>query len=238
MPARNKRRQQRSSRTVWIIAAAVVVAAAVIAIAAGSGGGKSKTTTGQTTTGQTTKGQTTKGQAVAETRTVTVRGTALPTFAQSGPDPARGTDAPELIGETFDGQAVGVTADEEPKVVMMVAHWCPHCQREVPLLAQYFHRSGLPQGVRIVTVATDTNPNAPNYPPSTWLSEVGWPLPVMADDGSYTAAKAYGLSAFPYFVAISGQNKVVVRATGELTLPEFNALVQAARTGSLPPGSA
>jgi cytochrome c biogenesis protein CcmG, thiol:disulfide interchange protein DsbE len=207
MTPRSKRRSPRRSRTVWIIAATVVVAAAIIAIAAGSGGSGKKVTTGPTT------------------------------FARSGADPARGTAAPELLGQTFDGQAIGVTADEEPKVVMMVAHWCPHCQREVPLLAQYFHRSGLPQGVRIVTVATDTNPNAPNYPPSTWLSQVGWPLPVMADDAGYTAAKAYGLSAFPYFVAISAQNKVVVRTSGELTLSEFNTLVQAARTGSLPPGS-
>jgi cytochrome c biogenesis protein CcmG/thiol:disulfide interchange protein DsbE len=232
MTPRSKRRSPRRSRTVWIIAATVVVAAAIIAIAAGSGGSGKKVTTGPTTAGQATT-----GQPVAQTRPVTVRGTALPTFARSGADPARGTAAPELLGQTFDGQAIGVTADEEPKVVMMVAHWCPHCQREVPLLAQYFHRSGLPQGVRIVTVATDTNPNAPNYPPSTWLSQVGWPLPVMADDAGYTAAKAYGLSAFPYFVAISAQNKVVVRTSGELTLSEFNTLVQAARTGSLPPGS-
>jgi hypothetical protein len=88
-----------------------------------------------------------------------------------------------------------------------------------------------------VTVATDTNPNSPNYPPSAWLSQVGWPLPVMADDTSFSAAKAYGLSAFPFFVAVSAQDKVVIRASGELSLGQFNGLVQAARTGTIPPGS-
>ena len=209
------------SRAIWIVAVAVVVAAAAIALAAGNSGHKAKTASN-----------------IAENRPVTVTGTPLPRFPASGQDPARGQAAPELRGQTFDGQPVTVTADGEPKVILMVAHWCPHCQREVPLLAQYFRANGLPQGVQLVTIATDTNPNSANYPPSAWLSRVGWPLPAMADDGSFTAAAAYGLSAFPFFCAVDAQNKVVLRVTGELSIAEFTQVVNAARTGTLPPGSA
>jgi thiol-disulfide isomerase/thioredoxin len=224
----SKRRGRRSgsggrggSRTILIVAAAVVVAAAAIALVAGNGGHKTKTASN-----------------VAETRPVTVTGTPLPPFPASGKDPARGQAAPELRGQTFDGQAFTVTADGEPKVILMVAHWCPHCQREVPLLAQDFQANGLPQGVQLVTVATDTNPNSSNYPPSAWLSRVGWPVPALADDGRFTAAAAYGLSAFPFFCAVDAQNKVVLRVTGELSIAQFNQVVNAARTGTPPPGSA
>ena len=222
--ASRRRRAPSGSRTVWIVAAAVVVAAAVIALVAGGGG--HKTTAGSGSTG-----------AIAEFRPVTVTGSPLAALPQSGPDPARGLPAPELRGQTFDGQPVTVTADGEPKVVLMVAHWCPHCQREVPLLAKYFQTNGLPKGARLVTIATDTNANSPNYPPSAWLARVGWPLPAMADDAGCTAARAYGLSAFPFFCAIDAQNKVVLRVTGELSTAQLEQVLNAARTGTVPPGS-
>ena len=40
-----------------------------------------------------------------------------------------------------------------------------------------------------------------------------------ADDGK--AATAFGLNAFPYFVAVDGSGKVVARTTGEITTAEF-----------------
>jgi cytochrome c biogenesis protein CcmG, thiol:disulfide interchange protein DsbE len=206
-------------RSVWIIAAAVVVAAGVIAVAASGSGGK-KTTTTSTSTG---------GSAIAEVRPVTVVGTRLPSVPSSGHDPAVGATPPELHGQTFDGQPFDVSNDGQPKIVLMVAHWCPHCQREVPLLANYFRGNGLPAGVRIVTVATDTKSNLSNYPPSAWLSRAGWPVPVMADEARSTAAAAYGLNAFPYFCAIDAKNQVVKRTTGELTLGQFLTLVSLAR---------
>jgi hypothetical protein len=52
----------------------------------------------------------------------------------------------------------------------------------------------------------------------------------MADSSDSTAAQAYGVSAFPFFVAINPQGKVVERTSGELTTDQFNALLEAART--------
>ena len=100
MTPSKRAKRPNTSRTVWIVAAVVVAAAAVIAIAVGSGGGSSKTTSN--TTGGGGSG------SVSETRPVTLRGTPLPTYQQSGTDPARGTAAPELIGQTFSGEAVGI----------------------------------------------------------------------------------------------------------------------------------
>jgi hypothetical protein len=53
----------------------------------------------------------------------------------------------------------------------------------------------------------------------------------MVDDSSGTAGTAYGLSGFPYFVAIGPDGKVVQRASGELTVEQFQSLIDAARNG-------
>jgi thiol-disulfide isomerase/thioredoxin len=122
-----------------------------------------------------------------------------------------------LKGQAFDGSPVDIRNDGRPKLVLFVAHWCPHCQREVPLLTDYLKSHPLPNGVDLYTVATATNPQRPNYPPSTWLAKVGWKAPTMADSNDAKAADAFGLSAFPYFVAVDGSGKVVARTTGEIT---------------------
>jgi len=46
----------------------------------------------------------------------------------------------------------------------------------------------------------------------------------MADSADQKAAEAFGLPAYPYFVAVDGAGKVVARSTGEITTDEFAAL--------------
>jgi len=94
----------------------------------------------------------------------------------------------------------------------------------VPLLTSYLKSHPLPKGVDLYTVATATNAQRPNYPPSAWLDKVGWKAPTMADSDAAQAADAFGLSAFPYFVAVDGSGKVVARTTGEITTDEFATL--------------
>ena len=81
----------------------------------------------------------------------------------------------------------------------------------------------------LYAVATATDKARPNYPPSAWLEKAKWPVTTMADDSKYTASTAFGLNAFPYFVAINAQGKVTQRATGELTTQQFEALIASAK---------
>ncbi|HEY0398617.1 MAG TPA: TlpA disulfide reductase family protein [Acidimicrobiia bacterium] len=192
----------------WIGVAVLVLVLAVAAlVSSGGSGGKKKPAAG-----------------VEETRPVVVTGAALPELAQSGADPAVGKEIPEVRGQSFDGSPVDIRNDGRPKLVLFVAHWCPHCQREVPLLTDYLKSHPLPKGVDIYTVATATNPQRPNYPPSAWLAKVGWKAPTMADSDDAKAANAFGLNAFPYFVAVDGSGKVVARTTGEITTDDFAGL--------------
>jgi cytochrome c biogenesis protein CcmG/thiol:disulfide interchange protein DsbE len=167
-----------------------------------------------------------------QTRPVAVTGPALVALPDSGADPAVGTVAPVLKGQSFDGTPVTVGPDGHPKLVLFAAHWCPHCQREIPLLATYLKDHPLPSGVELFLVATGTNSAAPNYPPSAWLAKVAWPSPVMADDASFTAADAFGLPAYPFFVALDANNKVVERTDGEISTDDFTQLAQKVLTAS------
>jgi cytochrome c biogenesis protein CcmG/thiol:disulfide interchange protein DsbE len=163
---------------------------------------------------------------VEETRPVTVTGAALPKFDAGGADPAVGQTIPELRGQSFDGSPVDIRNDGRAKLILFVAHWCPHCQREVPLLTDYLKSNPLPSGVDLYTVSTNVTAKRPNYPPSAWLKKEGWTAKTLADSENQDAADAFGLTAFPYFVAVDGSGKVVARTSGEITTGQFAALAQ------------
>jgi thiol-disulfide isomerase/thioredoxin len=166
---------------------------------------------------------------VQEARPVTVTGAALDTLPRGGgADPAVGKEIPDLEGLSFDGEPVSITKDGKPKLVLFVAHWCPHCQKEIPLLADYLKSTPV-QGVDLYTVSTSTDSNSPNYPPSAWLETEGWEVPTLADSDDKQAADAFGLSAFPFFVAVDASGKVVARTSGELTTEQFADLLDRAR---------
>lgn len=213
--------QQRRNRLVlWGGLAVVVVIAIVIAVIASGGGGDQASATKY------------------ETAAVTVSGTPLPRYdAERSPDPAVGDTIPTLDGKSvFDGKPVTVAPSGKPQAIAFVAHWCPHCQAEVPRLVTLAQR-GVFDGVEVTAVATGTNPTYPNYPPSAWLRGDDWPFPVMADSKTGTAAQAYGLSAYPYFVLVKPDGTVAARGTGELPPEQIKADIAALKAGKPIPQS-
>jgi thiol-disulfide isomerase/thioredoxin len=148
---------------------------------------------------------------------------ALPAFVATSGDPADGLPIPEVHGTSFDGAPVAITADGRPKLLLFLAHWCPHCQREVPAVQSWLDAGRLPAGVDLISIATAIDPNRPNYPPDAWLQREHWTPPVLVDAGGSVAAR-YGLSAFPYWIAVDGGGQVVSRLTGELTPDQLDVL--------------
>jgi thiol-disulfide isomerase/thioredoxin len=151
-------------------------------------------------------------------------GADLPAFAPGGDDPAVGRPIPEVQGIAFDGTPVGIKADGRPKVIVFLAHWCPHCQREVPVVQSWLDAKGMPAAVDLVSVATAIDPNRPNYPPDAWLTRERWGVPVIVDADGQVATR-YGLTAFPFWVTIRADGTVAQRLTGELTPDQLDALV-------------
>ena len=165
---------------------------------------------------------------------VSVSGTNLTPMPDSGADPMVGTVIPSVTGQQFDGKQLTIAADGKPHIIMVVAHWCPHCQAEVPRIQGWLNASGMPTDVELVTVATSNDPAKGNFPAADWLRAQKWSVPTIVDDKQSQAGAAFGVSGFPYFIVTDAQGKVVYRTSGEKTEAEWNALLAAARTGKAP----
>jgi thiol-disulfide isomerase/thioredoxin len=173
------------------------------------------------------------GGAVAEVQAVTVSGEPLTPFPGNGADdPSVGATAPVIDGKSFDGTPESIGgAIGKPSLVVFVAHWCPHCQAEVPRLVEWRNDGTIPEDIDLVAVSTAVLQERGNYPPSAWLEQEGWPGRVMTDDADGTAAGYYGLPSFPYFVALDAEGRVVLRAQGELDQQDIEAVVSQLQAG-------
>jgi thiol-disulfide isomerase/thioredoxin len=204
-----------STRSLRRKGAAVLLAAALAVTACGDdddGGGASGDGTDQTSSESP---EPTLGIAPVE-----VEGDALPEYDQTAAvDPAVGMTIPRIQGTTpvGGGAVIGPAQDQtSPTVIAVLAHWCPHCQAEVPRIVEFADTADLPEGTRFMALATNTNENAPNYPPGEWLEEEGWPGPVVLDDAQASGGLALGLPSFPYVIVIDGEGRVVGRFAGDL----------------------
>jgi thiol-disulfide isomerase/thioredoxin len=206
----------RSSFPVWGIAVGVVVACAVIALVV---------LLVTQDTGDDSGGDAADGPLVEETAPpVEVEGEPLPPFEASVEDPAVGAAFPTLSGVSLDGNDMTIPQAGRPTLVLYLAHWCPHCQREVPVVQQWLNDGGLPAEVDLVGVATGIDESRPNYPTSDWLEREDWTPETLVDPDD-SAATAAGLTGYPFFVAVDADGDVVSRASGELTPDQLDALV-------------
>jgi cytochrome c biogenesis protein CcmG/thiol:disulfide interchange protein DsbE len=167
-----------------------------------------------------------------QTYPVQVTGTALPADPdQSGPsDPAIGKTPPTLTGQSlFDGSPLTITpGGGSPQMIVFVAHWCPHCQREVPLLVNWLNSAQKPADLKVTAVSTAYNQSTVNSPASAWLQREEWPTPVLADSDNDDAGNAYGLTSFPYLVVLGPDGTVKGRAHGEMTADQLTQFVNGA----------
>ncbi len=164
---------------------------------------------------------------------VEVTGDALPPHdPDAASDAAVGQTIPTLSGTSLDGEALTIGPDGGAKVILFVAHWCPHCQKEVPRIVEHLRDTPMPDDVELLTVSTGVAAERGNYPPSEWLEDEAWTAPVLADSAEGAADRAYGLSGFPYFVVVDAEGRVVERVNGEISVETFDELVAAAGAGA------
>lgn len=160
---------------------------------------------------------------------VTVEGNVLPTFAgDPAGDVATGMTAPTVSGTDFDGSTVTIEPDGRPKVVLFLAHWCPHCQAEVPRVVDWLEAGNQPETVDFYAVSTLVNRLQGNWPPQDWLEGAGLDLPLIQDDNVSTASASFGMAGTPFWMVLDGENKVLFRVGGEIGTEGMTALFQTA----------
>ena len=211
-----------SGRTIAAVVGVVVLGAAAVAIGTGGGGGNGDNGGND-------------GAALMQYQPVSVSGTPLAPMPDDGSaDPAIGQKVPVVEGLDFAGNAVSldVAAGGKPTIVVFLAHWCPHCNREVPRILELDADGGIPAAVRVVGVATGSRADQPNWPPSAWLETMGWKWERMADSESADAFMAYGGSSYPTMVFVNADGTVQNRVSGEQEVETLRGLVNGLMDGA------
>jgi thiol-disulfide isomerase/thioredoxin len=157
---------------------------------------------------------------------VTVEGEPLPFMQTGASDPAVGQTAPTVSGEDWNGNQLTIGPSDSAKIVVMLAHWCPHCQRELPIIQDWVESGGLPEGVELygTTVLTNRVRDGDTWPPQDWLTENGWTSPTIMDDENSSIVEAYGLTGTPTYVVLGPDNENLGRVSGEIGLQGLQGL--------------
>lgn len=214
--------KKNSNNTRLVVGAVVVAIAVALVVAVIAGGGSSDDDVAPVTTSAT---PVVPGGA-AESQPVVVDGTALVPLADETADPAVGLTPPTLSGASFDGSSISVTPGQDGDVLLVfLAHWCPHCNAEIPVLLEWQANGMVPAGLSVVGISTAVSADRPNYPPSNWIASKGWTWPVMADSVDQAAAAAYGVSGYPFMVLVGADGTVKGRTSGEKGLESLDGWV-------------
>ena len=201
----------------------LVVVGIAGAVSLGTAGGSTKTTI---VSGDTVPG----GVAAAEFQKVTSTGEALPLLPEDGNDPAVGKAAPTLTGYDLAGRPATIDPGSDGKATMVVflAHWCPHCNYEIPVLNEWKEKGLMPPNIRVVGVTTGSREDQANWPPSKWLVAKKWAFDQFADSEKQEAAAAYGVGGYPFLVFIDAAGNVSSRGSGEIPIEDITSAANAA----------
>jgi thiol-disulfide isomerase/thioredoxin len=224
--AQNERKKKKASsgdsmRTILYVVLVVVGIAGAVAL--GTSGGSSETTTD---TVVTVPG----GVQPAEYQKVSSTGGMLAPLPESGADTETGKSVAVLKGYDLQGRPLTIDPAGEGKATMVVflAHWCPHCNREIPVLNKWRESGEVPTGLRVVGITTGSKADQANWPPSKWMTAMKWPFEVMADSEAQEAAAAYGVAGYPFIAFVGANGKITARTSGEIPVEQLQIYANAA----------
>jgi peroxiredoxin len=182
--AERHRRKQR--RLAYGIPSAIVVVMVVVGVVLSLGGGKSAVLP----KGRVSAG----GPALSQPLT---KGATVPSFS-----------APGLSG----GRVSWSDYRGSPAVLVAWAPWCPHCQKELPIMSRV--AADFPS-VQLVTVVTAVGEH-PGPTPQQYMSDHDLTFPVAVDDAAGSIGGALGITGFPTVYYVDGSGTVVDVFVGEV----------------------
>ena len=150
----------------------------------------------------------------------------LPRFEAGQTDTALGRIMPAVEGlEYYTNTVLNVDpADGTNRLWLIWAHWCPHCQAELPPLSAWYVEKGDRYTAELITVTTSIDASRDN-PLQPYLDESQFPFPVLVDVSSDLAAR-FGVSAFPFWVITDGEGRVLFRSAGRLETNNVEAIFE------------
>ncbi|NOY57204.1 MAG: TlpA family protein disulfide reductase [Actinobacteria bacterium] len=155
----------------------------------------------------------------------------LPLFPGGGQDPAQGLILGDVSGVWYSDGATHTIdpTDGTPRAWLIWAHWCPYCQKELPIVKAWYEANAADNPhMEIVSITTAMDDSAAN-PLLPYLQEQQFPFPVIIDD-SGALARQFGVSAFPFWVFTAPDGAVLGRTAGLLPEDQMLAIFEQLET--------
>lgn len=170
-------------------------------------------------------------------------------FASGGPvrneketqakgDPEIGKEAPEVSGTNVqNGKELALSDFQgKPTLVTFWAHWCPFCQKELPVVQSFYEQNKSKYNFMTVSLGEGQKPAKPEFADTqAFIKTNGVTMPTVKDE-SGAFAKTWNVTSFPTFYVIAPDGKVAQKLTGAQTPAELEAALSAAASESPPPG--
>jgi thiol-disulfide isomerase/thioredoxin len=123
--------------------------------------------------------------------------------------------APALAGGRMDWASF----EGKPTVLAVWAPWCPHCQKELPILGDI--APDYP-GVRVATIATSIGDH-PGPSPEGFMAEHDLTWPTAVDSSDDRIAASLGVNGFPTLLFVGADGTVKTAVSGELPESDLRA---------------
>jgi len=146
----------------------------------------------------------------------------LPLFEQGQPDAALGMVLGEVSGfEYYSETEMNIDpSDGTARAWLIWAHWCPHCQRELPPLSDWYtENADLYPNVELISITSSIDPARGN-PLEPYLDELQLPFPAILDP-DLALAEQFGLSAYPFWVFTAGDGTTLLRIAGFVEIDQI-----------------
>lgn len=134
-----------------------------------------------------------------------------------------GSPIPEWSAPALEGDGATITWSEQvgaPTVLAVWAPWCPHCQVELPRLAEAV--DARPE-IELVSITTALNQGGPS--PDEYMDDENLTFPVGVDDAAGTLAAGLGVVSFPTTYYVDSSGNVVTVTTGEVEEEQLAAIL-------------
>lgn len=145
----------------------------------------------------------------------------LAPFEQGQPDAALGMVLGEVAGIDYytETELTIDPTDGTARAWLIWAHWCPHCQRELPPLSDWYaENADQYPNVELISVTSSIDPARGN-PLEPYLDELQLPFPAILDP-DLALAEQFGLSAYPFWVFTAGDGTTLLRVAGFLEIDQ------------------
>jgi thiol-disulfide isomerase/thioredoxin len=132
-----------------------------------------------------------------------------------------GEKAPGFTAETVGGGSISVgEGDARATVLVFFASWCPHCQREAPVMSELESQY---DGLQLVMVGIDAQDNPDKV--RQFVEEYDIESPAVYEP---SLGPEYGVSGYPTTYVLDGDNRVVGAHSGEAPREVYEGWIEEA----------